>query len=120
MILEQYEGSFAGVLLMAKFAMRNSNQLQTLSTNVNCEQLYVTFSQNVYRKSSQLISDFIDKLSNDHSRFVPEDGNVHQITSNTVKFLNVLAKNRPTVNRILEITVTGGKTAAHFFGMLLN
>uniref|UniRef100_A0AC34G2F1 Exocyst complex component 7 n=1 Tax=Panagrolaimus sp. ES5 TaxID=591445 RepID=A0AC34G2F1_9BILA len=120
MILEQYEGSFAGMLQMAKFAIRNSNQLHTLSTNVDSEQLYVTFNQNVFRKSSQLISDFIDKLSNDHSRFVPEDGNVHQITSNTIKFLNILAKNRPTVNQILEITVTGGKsTAAHFFAQIL-
>uniref|UniRef100_A0A7E4ZTG7 Exocyst complex component 7 n=2 Tax=Panagrellus redivivus TaxID=6233 RepID=A0A7E4ZTG7_PANRE len=113
-ILEQYEGSFASVLTMARFALRNLNQLQSLAENVNESATYLAFNRTVFKKTSQMISDCIDKLSNDNGRFIPNDGNVHQVTAETINFLKMLAKNRPTVSQVLEVTITGGRSSAHF------
>jgi len=116
--IENYDGGFQGILPMAKFSLKNSNQLQTLAENVNEGQLYLNFNKNVFRKSSNLISDFIEKLNNDHNRFVPEDGNVHQVTANTINFLKMLAKNKTTVGQILEITVNNSRGADTQFSKL--
>ena len=118
--VENYDGSFQGILSMAKFSLKNSNQLQTLAENVNEGQLYLNLNKNVFRKSSNLISDFIDKLNNDHNRFVPEDGNVHQVTANTINFLKMLAKNKTTVGQILEITVNNSRGADTQFSKLFG
>jgi hypothetical protein len=90
------------MLPLARFLTLRSNQLFALSKNVGHADLYNSFCRKAYNKGSQLIADFIDHLTNEHTRFVPEDGNVHEITSNTMNFMKILAKYQPVVSHVLE------------------
>uniref|UniRef100_A0A914EGZ8 Exocyst complex component 7 n=1 Tax=Acrobeloides nanus TaxID=290746 RepID=A0A914EGZ8_9BILA len=101
-IIEQFDGAFGGILPLSKFLLRHAKQLQSLAENVRETQTFQKFQQNVYTRSSQLLSEFIDRLTNDNSRYVPEDGTVHHITSNTVNFLKMLARERATILQILD------------------
>jgi len=47
------------------------------------------------------LNDFVDQLSNDDSKYVPPDGNVHQVTANTLSFLHQLLQQRVTVTQLL-------------------
>lgn len=120
-IIDEFKGNYNGILLMTRFIIKNSNQLSSLAENVNEKQLFSIVNKNLFRKSSNLITDFIDKLNNDHhAKFVPEDGNVHQITANTVNFLKLLAKNRSTVGQILEFTFGNSKNSDIQFSKLFG
>jgi hypothetical protein len=102
---------------LARFITLRSNQLFTLSQNVGHEDLFHKFSQKAIDKSLKLIYDFIDHLSNEHMRFVPEDGNVHEITSNTMNFMKILAKYQSVVTYI-QSQRTSDSRLSKLFGML--
>lgn len=50
---------------------------------------YEEFVRKVRSKCSQLLDDFLDRLTNDTNKFVPPDGNVHHVTSNVSYFISL-------------------------------
>lgn len=72
--------------------------------------LFLKIKSAIKTQSVQRISDFIDRLTNDHNRFVPADGNVHHVTSSTLNFLKLLTQNRPVIGYIYEDNNTSQNT----------
>uniref|UniRef100_A0A915Q7U4 Exocyst complex component 7 n=1 Tax=Setaria digitata TaxID=48799 RepID=A0A915Q7U4_9BILA len=75
---------------------------------------YESFVKKVNDKTKEALDDFFDHLTNDSNKFVPTDGNVHQITSNTLNFLNSLMDYRQTVTSLLTATGARGNPGTHF------
>ncbi|KAI6230136.1 hypothetical protein M3Y99_01105600 [Aphelenchoides fujianensis] len=112
MAIEQFDATFVQILPLASFVTRRSQQMASLSKNVGHSELYAQFSRKLYDKTSQSISDFVDFLTNEHTtRYVPPDGNCHEITSNAMNFLKILAQYQSVVNHVLEQTQRGGESS---------
>lgn len=109
-IAEFFEGSFEALLPLIKFFMKHSNQIQSLCENIGEACLFLKIKSAIKTQSVQRISDFIDRLTNDHNRFVPADGNVHHVTSSTLNFLKLLTQNRPVIGYIYEDNNTSQNT----------
>ncbi|VDN86654.1 unnamed protein product [Brugia pahangi] len=75
---------------------------------------YESFVKKINDKTKESLDGFFDHLTNDSNKFVPTDGNVHQITSNTLNFLNSLMDYRQTVTNLLIATGAKGNPATHF------
>ncbi|VDK28032.1 unnamed protein product [Gongylonema pulchrum] len=75
---------------------------------------YESFVKKVNDKAKDALDDFFDHLTNDSNKFVPADGNVHQVTSNTLNFLNSLMDYRQTVTHLLASTGAKGNQSTHF------
>uniref|UniRef100_A0A915DWT1 ADP-ribosylation factor-related protein 1 n=1 Tax=Ditylenchus dipsaci TaxID=166011 RepID=A0A915DWT1_9BILA len=115
-LVEAFEGDFETVMPLTKFLMKHTNQIRSLCENIGEGETFARFKATVNHRSVQLISEFVDHLTNDNSRFVPEDGNVHHVTSKTINFLKLLAQNRPVVGYIYEQDAVCSNT----FGMGVN
>lgn len=100
--IDQFDANFVSMLPLAKFLTNHSNQLALLSQNAGLSDAYTNFCRKVYGKGAHVINDFIDHLASEHLRFVPEDGNVHEITSNTINFMKILSKYQNVVFHVLE------------------
>ncbi|KAI6182793.1 Exocyst complex component 7 [Aphelenchoides bicaudatus] len=118
--VEQFNANFVSMLPLARFLTLRSNQLSTLSQNVGHADLFNNFSQKAISKSSKLISDFIDHLTNEHTRFVPEDGTVHAIASNTMNFLKILTKYQSVVNFVLENNPKSESKLSKIFAQIMT
>lgn len=101
-IIDSFEGAFEEILPLIKFFMKHENQFSSLCSNINEPDIFSNFRRAIIHRNVHLISDFVDKLTNDNSRFVPEDGNVHHVTSKTLNFLKLLTQNRPVVSFLYE------------------
>lgn len=77
--MDSFEGSFEAILPLVKFFIKHENQLSSLCENIGHSNIFLNFHSSLNQKNIHLISDFVDKLTNDHSRFVPEDGNVDNL-----------------------------------------
>lgn len=123
-MIEQFDGNFGAILPLNKFLLRHAKQFQSLAENVKETGAFQKFQKNVYERGSQLLSEFIDRLTNDTSRYVPEDGTVHHIASNTVNFLKMLAREKATILQIFGATSTNRMQSqtnfSKLFGMLAN
>uniref|UniRef100_A0A158Q841 Exocyst complex component 7 n=1 Tax=Elaeophora elaphi TaxID=1147741 RepID=A0A158Q841_9BILA len=94
----------------------NAHYLQLISLGNNAVEdvPYENFMKKVNDKTKDALDGFFDHLTNDTNKFVPTDGNVHQITSNTLNFLNSLMDYRQTVTSLLIATGTKGNPSTHF------
>ncbi|OZC12402.1 Exo70 exocyst complex subunit [Onchocerca flexuosa] len=94
----------------------NAHYLQLLSLGNNAVENvpYESFVKKINDKAKEALDGFFDHLTNDSNKFVPMDGNVHQITSNTLNFLNSLMDYRQTVTNLLIATGAKGNSATHF------
>uniref|UniRef100_A0A914I880 Exocyst complex component 7 n=1 Tax=Globodera rostochiensis TaxID=31243 RepID=A0A914I880_GLORO len=103
-VVDAYEGNFAVLLPLAKFLVRHANQLAALSENVGQRGLYASLQSSLFSKCVQLIKLYIDRLSNGQigGRFVPEDGNVHPVSSGTVNFLKLLVQHQKLLVQIYQ------------------
>ncbi|MCP9260374.1 Exocyst complex component 7 [Dirofilaria immitis] len=77
---------------------------------------YESFVKKVNDKTKEALDGFFNHLTNDSNKFVPTDGNVHQITSNTLNFLNSLMDYRQTVTSLLIATGAKGTRRLIFHG----
>ncbi|KAI6202822.1 hypothetical protein M3Y94_00484500 [Aphelenchoides besseyi] len=112
MAIEQFDATFVQILPLAGFVTRRSHQMTSLSRNIGHSEIYAQFCKKLYEKTSQSIADFVDFLTNEHTtRYVPSDGNCHEITSNAMNFLKILAQYQSVVNHVLEQTQKGGESA---------
>lgn len=66
--VDQFDGNFVSMLPLTRFLALRSNQLFSLSQNVGHGDLFNTFSRKTIAKGSHLITDFIDHLTNEHTR----------------------------------------------------
>ncbi|VBB28330.1 unnamed protein product [Acanthocheilonema viteae] len=94
----------------------NAHYLQLLSLGNNAVEdvPYESFVKKINDMTKDALDGFFDHLTNDSNKFVPLDGNVHQITSNTLNFLNSLMDYRQTVTNLLIATGAKGNPATHF------
>ncbi|VDM08255.1 unnamed protein product [Wuchereria bancrofti] len=94
----------------------NAHYLQLLSLGNNAVEdvPYESFVKKINDKTKEALDSFFDHLTNDSNKFVPTDGNVHQITSNTLNFLNSLMDYRQTVTNLLIATGAKGNSSTHF------
>ncbi|EFO24168.2 hypothetical protein LOAG_04316 [Loa loa] len=94
----------------------NAHYLQLLSLGNNAVEdvPYESFVKKIHDKAKEALDAFFDHLTSDSNKFVPMDGNVHQITSNTLNFLNSLMDYRQTVTGLLIMTGAKGNPATHF------
>nr|CDQ01885.1 BMA-EXOC-7, isoform e [Brugia malayi] len=94
----------------------NAHYLQLLSLGNNAieDVPYESFVKKINDKTKESLDGFFDHLTNDSNKFVPTDGNVHQITSNTLNFLNSLMDYRQTVTNLLIATGAKGNPTTHF------
>ncbi|CAD5207334.1 unnamed protein product [Bursaphelenchus okinawaensis] len=104
--VSQFESNFVSMIPLVRLLTVHSAQLSSLTQNAGQSDLYQSFCRNVFNKGAHVINDFIDHLTNEHMRFVPEDGNVHEITSNTMNFLKILAKYQ---NVVVNVMTRSGK-----------
>ncbi|CAD5211427.1 unnamed protein product [Bursaphelenchus xylophilus] len=104
--INQFDANFVSMIPLVRMLTVHSTQLTALTQNAGQSELYQTFCRNVFSKGAHVINDFIDHLTNEHMRFVPEDGNVHEITSNTMNFLKILAKYQ---NVVVNVMTRSGK-----------
>ena len=51
-------------------------------------------------KVKQIISDYVNHLASDERQVIPDDGNVHSITTQSINFLKSLAKNNKIINYV--------------------
>ncbi|VDK77169.1 unnamed protein product [Litomosoides sigmodontis] len=94
----------------------NAHYLQLLSLGNNAVENvpYESFVKKVNDKTKDALDGFFDHLTSDSNKFVPSDGNVHQITSNTLNFMNSLMDYRQIVTNLLIATGAKGNSATHF------
>ncbi|KAM3720698.1 Exocyst complex component [Dirofilaria immitis] len=94
----------------------NAHYLQLLSLGNNAVEdvPYESFVKKVNDKTKEALDGFFNHLTNDSNKFVPTDGNVHQITSNTLNFLNSLMDYRQTVTSLLIATGAKGNSTTYF------
>ncbi|KAL3073256.1 hypothetical protein niasHT_031204 [Heterodera trifolii] len=103
-VVDAYEGNFAALLPLIKFLVRHANQFAALSENVGQRGLYNSLQSSLFSKCVQLIRLHIDRLSSGQigGRFVPEDGNVHPVSSGTVNFLKLLVQHQKLLVQIFQ------------------
>ncbi|VDN01820.1 unnamed protein product [Thelazia callipaeda] len=94
----------------------NAHYLQLLSLGNNAVETvpYENFVKKVNEKAKDALDDFFNHLTNDPNKFIPADGTVHQITSNTLNFLSSLMDYRQTVTALLTATGAKGNPTTHF------
>ncbi|TKR93786.1 hypothetical protein L596_008181 [Steinernema carpocapsae] len=96
--LEQYDQGVSGLLPLMKFLLRHNSQLLSLSQNaVNNIISFEPLMQLASSKTRSAINELCERLSNDNDKFYPKDGNVHQVTANTMHLLNHMAVFRNVV-----------------------
>uniref|UniRef100_A0A0N4Z6G2 Exocyst complex component 7 n=1 Tax=Parastrongyloides trichosuri TaxID=131310 RepID=A0A0N4Z6G2_PARTI len=104
-ILDLYDTSFLSLIPVCKFFQRHHNQLAALSENAEGEHIpYNQVYNTLNRTCSSLIREYVDKLQNDTTKSVPMDGNVHQITANTISILKSLLQQKQIISNILAIS----------------
>ncbi|WKX98142.1 hypothetical protein Q1695_013659 [Nippostrongylus brasiliensis] len=101
------------LLPLLRFLSAHQARLQNLSTNSMTDVPFEALMRLLRVKSSSYITEFVEKLKSDNSKFVPVDGNVHPITVNTVNFLANLTAHRHTVTQqLLLMTAPQGTNSA--------
>uniref|UniRef100_A0A915AB17 Exocyst complex component 7 n=1 Tax=Parascaris univalens TaxID=6257 RepID=A0A915AB17_PARUN len=106
-LLNGVDCSLVPLLPLLKHTYRHYNQLLSLSTNAVRDIPYEEFVRKLQTRCSNLLDEFLERLTNDSSKFVPDDGNVHQVTSNTLNFLGSLMEYRQTVTQVLTTCSPG-------------
>uniref|UniRef100_A0A1I7YHX7 Exocyst complex component 7 n=1 Tax=Steinernema glaseri TaxID=37863 RepID=A0A1I7YHX7_9BILA len=102
-IVGQYDQGVSGMLAAVKFLLRHNSQLLSLSQNAVSGHIpFESLMQLTSAKMKQSIGEICERLTLDNDKFYPKDGNVHQVTANTMQLLNHVANYRNTV------TVTTG------------
>ncbi|MFH4974384.1 hypothetical protein AB6A40_001093 [Gnathostoma spinigerum] len=99
--LDNFNGSLVALLPLLRHVNAHYNQLTALANNAVVEVPYESFVNRVRNTCSTCLNQFLDHLVNDTNKFVPPDGNVHQITSNTLNFLSSLMDHRQTITQLL-------------------
>uniref|UniRef100_A0A0N5A934 Exocyst complex component 7 n=1 Tax=Syphacia muris TaxID=451379 RepID=A0A0N5A934_9BILA len=103
-IFDALDCSLIPILPLLKHINMHYNQLTSLSSNVMGDSSYEDFVLKVRTRCCHLLDDFLDRLTNDTNKFVPPDGNVHHVTSNTLSFLSSLMEYRQTVAQLLMLS----------------
>nr|CAD2158708.1 unnamed protein product [Meloidogyne enterolobii] len=103
-VVDSYEGSFMILLPLARFMLKHANQLASLSENLGESAQFASLQSSLYRKSIILIKDYRLRLSEDQigGRFLPQDGNVHPISSGTLNLLKVLVQQQKLLNQLIQ------------------
>lgn len=106
-IFDGLDCSLVPLLPLLKHINLHYNQLTSLCNNVMGDNSYEDFVMKVRTRCYQLLDEFLDRLTNDTNKFVPPDGNVHHVTSNTLSFLSSLMEYRQTVAQLLTLSSPG-------------
>ncbi|KHN71640.1 hypothetical protein Tcan_02145, partial [Toxocara canis] len=88
---------------------------------------YEGFVKKLQSKCCSLLDDSLERLTNDANKFIPDDGNVHQVTSNTLNLLSSLMEYRQTVTQLLTACSPGSNPSyllprlfGEFWGIFLT
>uniref|UniRef100_A0AC35UF29 Exocyst complex component 7 n=1 Tax=Rhabditophanes sp. KR3021 TaxID=114890 RepID=A0AC35UF29_9BILA len=105
MLLSTHDGGFLSLIPVCKFFHRHHNQLQSLCENsANGGVAYGNVYNTLNQKCANSINEYVERLQNDTSKVVPHDGNVHQITANTISVLKSLLQQKQTIINVLALT----------------
>ncbi|CAJ0571947.1 unnamed protein product, partial [Mesorhabditis spiculigera] len=93
--------SLLSFLPLMRFLDVHQNQLVTLASNSDLEAPFEQMMRTLRIKCTALLNESVDKLKTEVDKFVPEDGNVHPLTANTLNLLCNLTLHRQTVTQQL-------------------
>ncbi|VDN59609.1 unnamed protein product [Dracunculus medinensis] len=110
-LLDENEYALIPLLPLLKHVNSHHNQLSSLADNANGQIPYQAFYNKLRSKCTSSLDEFLDRLASDSNKYVPDDGNVHQITSDTLNFLNGLLEYRQTVSQLL--TTSSSNNSSH-------
>lgn len=104
-LLDSSETNFLSLIPVCKFFQRHNNQLASLSENAEGDHIPYNRVYNTLNSTcSSSIREYVDRLQNDSTKSVPLDGNVHQITANTISILKALLQQKQIISNILAIS----------------
>jgi len=101
--LDTLDGSVSVIacLPLLRLLHTHESQLCALAANATVDIPIAALITELNAACYKWLNDFVDQLSNDDSKYVPPDGNVHQVTANTLSFLHQLLQQRVTVTQLL-------------------
>ncbi|RCN49400.1 Exo70 exocyst complex subunit [Ancylostoma caninum] len=112
-VVQESDKGAPPLLPLLRFLSAHQTRLHNLATNSMADIPFEAMMRLLRVKASSSINEFVEKLKNDGSKFVPVDGNVHPITVETVGFLVTLTVHRHTVTQqLLLMTAPHGTNSA--------
>uniref|UniRef100_A0A1I7XDB9 Nudix hydrolase domain-containing protein n=1 Tax=Heterorhabditis bacteriophora TaxID=37862 RepID=A0A1I7XDB9_HETBA len=112
-VVQESDGGVIPLLPLLRFLAAHQTRLHNLATNSMADIPFESLMRLLRVKASAYINEFVEKLRNDNNKFVPQDGNVHPITANTLNFLTTLTVHRHIVtHQLLSLTARQGQNTA--------
>ncbi|CAJ0961423.1 unnamed protein product, partial [Mesorhabditis belari] len=105
--------SLPSLLPLLRHLSTHNNQLITLASNSEMESQFEPMFRSLRIKCKSLLDESVERLKTEVDKFVPEDGNVHPLTANTLNLLCMLTIHRQTVTQQLLVPTAASPQNTH-------
>ncbi|CAJ0603552.1 unnamed protein product [Cylicocyclus nassatus] len=102
-VVQESDKGVLPLLPLLRFLSAHQTRLHNLATNSMADVPFESLMRLLRVKGSSYINEFVEKLKNDNTKFVPVDGNVHPVTVATMNFLAALTAYRGTITQQLLV-----------------